>query len=360
MAVLGNSLNVIIQSPLDQNPVFANPTVLLNVVRDWIDFIIPAGQDALPVGEHIFNVPYGPVFPVRDWIFDLNPPAFPTVTIRTEVPYGPPPNPFWIDYVIPAGQDLLPFQQKNWPVPKGPYYPDQTFYQYVVPQVLIFYPQVGQVWFVPKGPDSKVVDWQDYIIPVGQDLLPENQYSWPVPRGPFYPDQTFYQYLQALQTPQIPPGKQIWVVPTGSTANPTYTAYVVPVGQDLLPFNQKSWPVPYGAVPGQSSTLAYNNALNFVVNPGPPGILFNQYNWPNPIVLLIGNRDWQNFLTNIPPPLPPPEGPIGGGRYITEREVQEALHKLYTHKPSSDTVHSIAQALGKLGGIKSGISRRRR
>jgi hypothetical protein len=253
------------------------------------------------------------------WISYLKPPAFPAVSVRIEVPYGPPPNPYWTYKLNPPS---YPTVQQRTEVPISPTI-NPFWINYLNPPA---YPTIlSRTELPPIGGTSNPY----YILGLNPNLV--------VVINP--------KVIQQTTNPTL----------SASPTNPYYTSFIIPVGQDLLPFRTDTRnPVLPILIPkdwSQSLSLP-----NFQVITLP----YNQYNWPNPGIPLRSPQDWINFLTNIPPPLPPPPGPIGGGRYITEREVQEALHKLYTHKPTPDTVHSIAQALGKLGGIKSGISRRRR
>lgn len=219
-----------------------NPTILvLRNPIDWQDyfFLGLAGEDALPAGVQRWAVPYGPVPKVADWQAYLNPPAFPTVSVRTEVPLGPTTNPFWIQYTLPF----------NYPA-------------------VVNTPNVSQVFFVPIS-STPGKDWQSFIIPSGQDKLPYNQYNWSVPKSFDRTDNG-------------------WVL----SFSPELNAVVV------LPFNQYLWPNPQTSASVDTTWIvAYNNTLNAVV-----ATPFNQYNWPNPNFLQGNLADWQFFLTNIPIP----------------------------------------------------------
>jgi hypothetical protein len=93
---------------------------------------------------------------------------------------------------------------------------------------------------------------------------------------------------------------------------------------------------------------SYNNPLNVII----PSVLpFNQYNWPNPTVLFIGNKDWQNYLTNIPAPVPPPIQLFAGrtDEQIDGRNWRKGLERL--------DLHTAAVHLGRQGGLIGGPAR---
>lgn len=284
------------------------------------------GQDVRLVGKQVTSVPYGPIpgisllTNIEANTYLIGKDSLPIGKQRLEVPISPITNPYWI---LSTNPNLF--------------------------TSVVLTPNVSQRTENPLLPSSNPF-WINFLNP---PAFPSVSVRTEVPYGP-PPNPFWTSYLTPLYN--FPKVSQVYFVPVGPPPNSSYQSFIIPAGQDKLPKNQYSWPVPIGPTPGQSFVQSYSNPLNFVSGPIP----FNQYKWPNPNIIPIGIPDWQDFTVNIPQPPPPPSGPVGSGRYITEREVQEALHKLYNHRPDKNTVHTIAQALGKQGGIKSGISRRGR
>lgn len=310
----------------------SNPTLPLNRNFGWEDVfnLSLVGKDTLPFRNRYPE----PITPIRiqDWQqgFSLNlatvivfPPGK-SYVLNPTLPVNR--NPDWEDYFFLGlqGQDVLPKNQYSWPVPKGPYFPDQTFYQYVKPQNIIFFPAVIQSWVVPKGADSKVSDWQHYVIPVGQDTLPfRTNTSNPV--LPILPNKDYINFfdLNLIGKDSLPVGQRVVAVPKGPdlpTLLWTFSPNVPPVVQFVGPFNQKSW--------------------------------------TNPFIPLRSSQDWTNFLTNIPPPIPPVVQ-VFGGRVVTIEEYEEQIHaRPYREGIRRLEITQAAQALGRKGGIASGKARR--
>ncbi len=141
--VESNALRAVVQPPLNLNAVFINPVIYL--------------------------------LPARDWQYFLNPPAFPSVSARNELPPKGAPYPKdWQSFIVPVGQDLLPNRQQDWPIPKG-YIPNQGW--------LLQYN--NSLYFVPG--------------------LPNNQYSWPNPLILLRNPQDWINFLTNISTTPIPP-----------------------------------------------------------------------------------------------------------------------------------------------------------
>src|SRR5580765_8516525 len=140
-----------------------NP-VTLPSVRDWQEFIIPAGQDSLPVGNRRVSLPVVPV-PIGNpyWTYDLNPPAFPIVTKRTEVPYGPPPNPYWTFDLSPPA---FPLVQRRTEVPLGSW-SNPFWVDFLNPPG---FPSVSIRDEVPLGPIINPF-WVNYTLPFNYPVV---------------------------------------------------------------------------------------------------------------------------------------------------------------------------------------------
>src|SRR5882672_8939099 len=183
------------------------------------------GKDAKLVGQQISALPpYGAIPKVLDWQYKLNPPAFPTVTRRTELPFGPPPSPFHTFYKIPQG-----------------------------------FPTVLQRTEVPYGPSPKVADWQFYLNPPAVPLV---SVRTEVPLGP--PPNPFWilstnpnLFPSIVVTPKVSQRTENPLLPS---SNPFWISYLNP---PAFPSVSQRTEVPYGPPPNQFWTQYLTPLYNF-------------------------------------------------------------------------------------------------
>lgn len=241
-----------------------------NFRRSWEWWYNPnlIGKDALPPGD------FRTLLPPRGGYYPLD--------LRT-----------WIDTgnALTTGPIVLPFNQFDWPVPKGPEYSVQLrswTWQYnpnligkdqlpvgdnrslLTPRI-VNYPVDLRTWInqgitsVTQAPFAQD-DWpvpQQPQFPISlrtwinQGIItavptPFAQDDWPLPQGYQYPvglRSWTYAYNSNLIGQDVVPGERSLDLPPRDPREPrswTWSYNRNLVGKDQLPFNQDSWPIPTG------------------------------------------------------------------------------------------------------------------
>lgn len=197
-------------------------------------------------------------------------------------------RPDWQDRFKLPLQQVLPFRQTEWPVPKGRLFPLElrTLADYALPiepPIRALFPLYD--WPNPRGPLYPVFlrTWIDtFKLPL-QGELPPRQLDWPNPRGPLYPSILRVYFASSL--PNEPPE------PPPPTPPASFVPPPNPVGR-AFPVALRTWTI---------STLRF-------IGQDRPG---RQTNWPNPV---RAKRDINRYISNDlpdkpqypPPPVAPP------------------------------------------------------
>jgi hypothetical protein len=312
----GNSLTSVIQNPFLPGNI-PNPYPI-TWYQSWIQsgFLFPT-----PFFQNV-NSPLPVVFQPIDqtWIQSLNlfyqSETFPNVQRDW-------PNPLpigWYRSLEESGNALtfvsgIPFFQTDWPLPKTVQPIDQFWFNSLtnLPKPTPFLPLD---W---PNPPRVIWDrfWSQSLVP-GALQRPFNQSDWPLP----YPVQWYKDWYQAL-------------------------ALYFPT---VFPFYQVDWPNPRTYSPIDQF---WTNNLNLLPKPS-TAQPFAQYDWPNPKdYQRIDENFWQALALILPSPPPPPEQDFSG-RTWTKEEWTKKLTQYARSRLNPSAVH-----LGRLGGIASGISRRK-
>lgn len=242
------------------------------------------------------------------------------------------------------GKDKLPNRQQDWTNP----YPVTWYQSWELNLLLTTLKPAFQSpffkldWFNPQPITWYQSQESSYNLKlIGQDKLPNRQQDWVNPQSVIW-----YQnwHLNLLQT-------------------------TLALGANKLS-SQYDWPLSY-------STQWYQNwSQNLVLGKvfAPP---FSQTDWPLPTpVFRLDQFTGYNLTLNLPtPPPPPPDISTGGGRQVGWYEIEALERKsaryLRAHdapvpqfktpesKNPTNAQRDAAVRLGRLGGLASGISRKK-
>jgi hypothetical protein len=253
------------------------------------------GRDVLPTGKQVFDLPPRgyPEPATRTWTnwYNLNligQDKLPAGTQRYELPQPPiwpQENRTWTaSYNLNLiGQDQLPVGQQSTALPPTGY----------------ITPNQVRTWI------------QSTNFALLQVQLPFNQYDWPNPKIPQQPAQTWTNSynLNLIGKDQLPIGKQSFdLPPTAQLYYSSNRTWINNVNLSLLtrlyPFNQYDWPISGGwltqqRLPAQTWTNSYN--LNLI---GKDKLPFNQHDWPIPGEWLFRQRLPTKDFTYGPIPRP--------------------------------------------------------
>jgi len=260
-------------------------------LRTWINRVnlaLTTQAAALPFNEYDWPNPRGPAQPLRGWIdkFNLNLIAqdqLPVGSFHTDLPPQGPARAVdlrtWINTVnlaLTTQPAALPFNQYNWPNPRGPEQPlrgwlakynENLIGQDVLP-VGSFHTDLPPQGAVP------INDLRTWINRVNLALtqaaaLPFNQFDWPVRLGPAQPDRSFTVSFNRnlIGQDQFPIRQMDWpltrIVPQPDR---TFVAFYNRnlIGRDQLPVGSRVTDLPpVGHI--------YPNALrSFSHSPNPP------------------------------------------------------------------------------------------
>jgi len=235
--------------------------------RSWVQNLLQSTLFApqLPTGEQVYALPVPSAAPImQSWTWQYNPnlvgqDALPVGRRATDLPSP-------VDWRIGWAQNLLastlapvfalPFNQYDWPIPKGPIQPVRGWtWAYNLDLIGQDSMLIGrQVWdltpFAPPRKDQTWV-WQYNLNLIGQDALPVGQRSFDQP-----PLRVFWQrswevnlVLSTLRgQDRLPTGEQIWALapqpPVPSALVWTWQYNPNLIGQDALPVGQRSWARP--------------------------------------------------------------------------------------------------------------------
>ena len=199
-------------------------------------------------------------------------------------------------------------------------------------QPVIAAPFSQEDWPLPKTYQPILQFWSNSLnlLPI-PTAIPFSQSDWKVTPQQLYWNVFWFQNLVSLLSSQPvsfyntydwpnPPKVQVYW-------DKSYTPGIPPSLISVLnkPFNQSHYPNPRTFTPIDPNW--FYSVLNLVslANPKP----FNQAYWPLTKAPQPIDPTYLLNIINLYPPPPPPPAPIGGGRQITEEEVQRELQEWY-------------------------------
>jgi len=292
------------------------------------------GQDRLPTGVQVYDLPprsYPPSGPTWTTWYNLSATQVPIGKIIYDLPPKayPPSGPTWAwSYNLNlVGQDQLPIGAKVYDLPPTGYiYPNdlRTWINRVnlaltVQAAVLPFNQYD--WPNPKIPGQPAQSWTaNYNINlIGKDRLPVGKQFTDLPAQPIYPNdlRTWITRTNHALTLTFPFRQSDWPNPRDYepvAANRTWTSYLTLYlyAQTVMPVGKVIYDLPPIAQPYYNSARTWDFSLSRALIVPPAVLPFNQYDWPIPPAWALQTLQKyydRGFATYTNPNLFPQPGP---------------------------------------------------